>query len=244
MPDYRDEWTWKLATGKTFAEVGGLWRTLSEKVTVAALAGATSVAMIDNIDPLGQGVWWPAFDKRCAELGVSGVKKYAVSIDNPQVRDIVGAYDVVHCSGVLYHCPNPILTVGNLLSITNEWLLLSLVVMPPVITNSAGTIRMSSDSAYLVPTLSATNHAIFSEHCRVTYGSAMGLDAPAKTWFFADGTPDYAPWWWLWTSSYVKKMLECFPIEVVFEGPLSGSAAHFFACRKTGRELPKNMSPF
>ena len=59
----------ELVPGKTFVEVGGLWGTVNETVTVAIQAGARAATMID-MHPR-ESEWWTKFDARCAELGVA-----------------------------------------------------------------------------------------------------------------------------------------------------------------------------
>jgi hypothetical protein len=44
-----EQWIAASVQGKSFAEVGGLWGTVNERVTVAARCGAAETAMIDVI---------------------------------------------------------------------------------------------------------------------------------------------------------------------------------------------------
>jgi hypothetical protein len=53
----------------TFADVGGLWQTANEKVSVALKAGAASAALVD-ITPLDSPPWQHLHD-RMSSLGVS-----------------------------------------------------------------------------------------------------------------------------------------------------------------------------
>ncbi|WP_407525533.1 hypothetical protein [Methylobacterium oryzisoli] len=45
--DHRNDVIAKIVQGKSFAEVGGLWGLVNEKVSVAHDAGATDLCMID-----------------------------------------------------------------------------------------------------------------------------------------------------------------------------------------------------
>ena len=56
-------WVQDLVKDKTFADVGGLWNTINEKVTVASLAGAHEVTMIDLMH--NKSHWWDKFDEKC-----------------------------------------------------------------------------------------------------------------------------------------------------------------------------------
>jgi hypothetical protein len=113
------EWIGTHAKGRTFADVGGLWGTKNERVSVALRGGAAAAAMIDSM-PLDREEW-RQFDERCAGLGVSGYQKFQVNLDDPDLVAKVGTYEVVHCSGVLYHCPNPVYSAAQLARLTREF---------------------------------------------------------------------------------------------------------------------------
>jgi hypothetical protein len=65
-----EQWVAESVQGKSFAEVGGLWGTVNERVTVAARAGAAETAMIDVIPP--EDELWTLFRERAATFGVTG----------------------------------------------------------------------------------------------------------------------------------------------------------------------------
>ena len=68
----RKDWIERAVPGRTFAEVGGLWGTVNEQVTVAAKAGARAVTMIDVAPDGGpEGYLWDRFRERCRQEGVS-----------------------------------------------------------------------------------------------------------------------------------------------------------------------------
>ena len=95
---HRQEVIRELCPGKTFADVGGLFGTVNEMVTVAMLAGAREATMID-FQP-AKNWQWPLFHERCRELGVSGYHSVVGDICNDRLVDDVGRFDVTHCSGV------------------------------------------------------------------------------------------------------------------------------------------------
>src|SRR5271154_5009100 len=97
--DLRDEYVARVVSGKTFGEVGGLWGTINEKVSVAHQNGATALTMID-IQPPG-GELWRKFDGRMADLGIANVRKISRDICQINEGDVLEPFDVVHCSGVL-----------------------------------------------------------------------------------------------------------------------------------------------
>ena len=55
MRDVRDTYIRQVVAGKSFADVGGLWGTVNEKVSVAHAYGARALTMID-VSPARQRV--------------------------------------------------------------------------------------------------------------------------------------------------------------------------------------------
>jgi hypothetical protein len=72
MSDPRDEFISRVVKGKTFADLGGLWGAVNEKVSVAHKAGATRLTMIDRITKQEED--WRLFHERCRNLGVPEVE--------------------------------------------------------------------------------------------------------------------------------------------------------------------------
>ncbi len=199
MADHRNSFIESIAPGKSFLEVGGLWGEVNEKATVAFAAGATEIGALDIWKEDSE--WWQRFRNRCAAFGLKGVKETIGSIDNVDVIGRVGVYDIVHCSGVLYHCPNPFLTLSHLRQLTSEYFLLATAVMPPLIENSEGRVEFGADSALLVPCLTDERRGVVSKYITQAYGGgAYGVHTPIDDWFFRGDEPNYGPWWWLWTG--------------------------------------------
>lgn len=211
----REEWIRKAAAGKSFAEVGGLWGTVNEQATVAALAGATSTTMIDvaPMDPgEGEDDLWQPFRERAASLGVTDVACVEGSIDDPETAQRVGSFDVVSCSGVIYHCPQPLHTLRQLRAITRETLILGTTTMPETVSNSAGTVSVEPGSALLGPALTQSQRAVLGEWLREVGGvQAFGINHPMGTDWALD---DYDPWWWLFTRDHVAALLRVSGFEV------------------------------
>src|SRR4051794_20843932 len=117
----RKEWIERVAAGRTFAEVGGLWGTVNEQGTVAAKGGAREVRMIDVAPDGGEaGYLWDRFRQRCADEGVESYRCVRADVNAPGVAGRVGTYEVVHCSGVVYHCPEPLYSIRQLAAITSD----------------------------------------------------------------------------------------------------------------------------
>ena len=78
---------------------------------------------------------------RCAELGVTGYDSIVGNITDHDAPRTLGLYDVVHCSGVIYHVPDPFTMLRNLYMITNKHLILTSMVVVPPIHGKAGSIE-------------------------------------------------------------------------------------------------------
>lgn len=211
----REEWVASAVAGKTFAEVGGLWGTVNEQVTVAALAGATATTMIDvaPTDPKeGTEDLWQLFRERAASRGVTDTEFVQGSIDDPAVAERVGTFDVVSCSGVIYHCADPLHTLRQLRSITRETLVLGTATMPETVSTSAGTVSVEPGAALLVPAMTQSQRAVLGGWLHEVGGvQALGVNYPMETDWALD---DYGAWWWFFTRDYVATLLKMAGFEV------------------------------
>ena len=202
----REQWVSTAAASKSFAEVGGLWGTTNEQATVAARAGATATTMIDLPPSDGSDEdLWKLFRERAASLGVTDTTCVQGSIDDPETVQRVGSFDVVSCSGVLYHCPDPLHTLRQLRAITRETLILGTASMPETVTSAAGTVSVEAGAALLVPALTQSQRAVLGQWLREVGGDqALGVNYPMQTDWDLD---DYGAWWWFFTRDYVATLL-------------------------------------
>jgi SAM-dependent methyltransferase len=209
----RAQWVAAAAAGKSFAEVGGLWGTVNEQVTVAAQAGATSTTMID-VEPSDESDEdpWRLFHERAASLGVTDTTCVVGSIDDPETVQRVGSFDVVCCSGVIYHCPEPLRTLRHLREITRETLILGSATIPETVSSSAGTMSVEPGAALLVPAMSQSQRAVLGQWLRAVGGvEALGVNYPLQTDWALE---DYTAWWWCFTRDYVAALLRIAGFEV------------------------------
>lgn len=196
-----------LTEGRTFAEVGGLWGTVNEACSIALRSGAREVTMIDITLP-GTPLW-KRFEERCpAATCVVG------DICDHTLAERVGRFDIVYCGGVLYHVPSPINAIHNLLSITSERLMISCAVVPNVISNSVGELRIHPGEYLFIPTLGAKRLAIVQEYFRSErrLDTVGGITRPGR--FVKDGHVNYAPWWYLFTAGTLTDMCRLFDADV------------------------------
>jgi SAM-dependent methyltransferase len=198
--DPRDEYIGRVVKGKSFADIGGLWGTTEEKVTIAHKFGATSLAMVDIQPPNNE--LWKAFKERCNSLGVvkvecivQDIQKWAET-DPPQ-------YDVVHCSGVIYHIPNPIRALAALRKMTREFLILTSAVISTHVASDEGILVIPESAILFIPALRERELDIVKSYWERFVGEgALGLTRPLDEW----KDWNYGAWWWLFTVNSLKSM--------------------------------------
>jgi hypothetical protein len=218
------------AGGLSFIDVGGLWGTLNEKVSAAALVGARSVAMAD-IQPLATDLW-DELRNRCTSLGVSDYRELCVNLDDPDLHGKVGSYDFVHCAGVIYHAPSPLFSIGQLRRITGRYLLLGSMVVPEQVTNAAGAVDFSGGMLLLLPAMDEARRAVMRQHfndsgIRIAHINGMEADP-----FWVGGLPSYSPWWWLYTARTLRAMVEVSGFKVLAQAPdWNGRVSYCFSER-------------
>ncbi len=204
----RKRWLSELVPDKTFADIGGLWGTVNEKVSVAVQGGAREATMVD-VCPLSHKNW-QAFRERCKELGISKYRGVSADICSDRVAKQLGSFDVTHCAGVLYHAPDPIRAIGNLAAMTREWFILSCMVVPERIENRFGTVELTGGQCLLVPVLSEKQRRILGQHFDERRIKAGGLTGRSEKFVKPNGQPHNGPWWWLFSAETVIAMCEMF----------------------------------
>jgi 2-polyprenyl-3-methyl-5-hydroxy-6-metoxy-1,4-benzoquinol methylase len=206
------EWVKRYSAGKTFADVGGLWGTINEKVTVAAKAGASAVTMIDTLGK--HEIWWEKLDQRCEAEGVKPYSAIMANIDSPDIFQTTGTFDVVHSNGVLYHCPNPIHTISQLAKLTRDILIIGSSIIPCQISNSKGSISLENSSALLVPALTDSQKEIITQHFVEAGGNflAAGINHHVDDW---DPAKTYGNWWYLFTDGFIEGLLKVHRLRIL-----------------------------
>lgn len=203
MSDPRDVYIQQVVRGKSFVDVGGLWGTVNEKVSVAQSAGARSLAMID-VTPLGHELW-QAFEERRQALRIPEVR--CVSGDVQQLVESADdlQFDVVHCSGVLYHLPDPFRLLVALRKLAREYLILSSAVTATRVEGEAGVLDIPQAAALFVPALREREREIVRGYWqRFVGGTALGLTSDIPVW----NPDDFGPWWWLPTTAALTALCE------------------------------------
>lgn len=236
----RDGWIRSLVPGRTFADIGGLWGTVNEKVSVAALAGAAATTMVD-VQPAG-GKWWQLFDQRCAGLGVGGYARVCADICRPGAARELGRFDVVHCSGIMYHVADVFGFLRNLFRITGGHLLLTSMVVPPRIRNLSGSLHLPGGALLSVPAMDARARAVLARHYDLLNVNIPDLTGPAPCYVEERLRFRTGPWWWLYTPETMKALVRILPFEVMDEGWVSPGRTYALLLRavRTGKQ-PRSM---
>jgi hypothetical protein len=190
----------QVVQNKSFADVGGLWGTVNEKVSVAHRNGAASLTMID-VSPLDHSLW-KAFHSRMEQLNVPDVQCISANALDLSTRQPKLQFDVLHCAGVLYHLPNPMKLLSSLHAATAEYLILSTSVTATVVENEEGRLEIPSAAALFIPALRSDEQAIL----RADWAPFVGDHAAGLTQDTRWSPDDFGPWWWLPTIECLKSM--------------------------------------
>lgn len=222
----------RLAPGGSFADIGGLWGTVNERVTTALLAGATEAAMVD-VTPLDHPLW-EAFAARCAERGLDPARcrRIHAALEDPDLPERLGGRrDLIHCSGVLYHCPDPFGALRQLTRLSRRHVVLGCATVPERIENEAGTVTLGDGVVVAVPALSGRAKAVFQRHFAALGMPVHNVNRPEPSpWRWPDGRWNYAPWWWLWTGATLRAMAEAAGLRVREMHETRPGRAHLLVC--------------
>lgn len=185
----------RLAPGRTFLDVGCMWNAHGRYAFHALDSGATEAAGIDLMAPT------PEFE---AEQGrrPNRVRFIRGDLHDPHVLAQAGRAEVVFCSGVLYHSPNPLLTLERLREACLDTLILWTATIPEVPGISNGTV--------FFPHLPDRDRRLYSG--RWTPARMAGLDDEFRR------EAGYANWFWGLTRSAVVSMCRSAGFEVQASG--------------------------
>lgn len=202
--DPRDRFIKYIVKDNSFVDIGGLFGTINEKVSVAHQYGASSLSIIDSMpinDPL-----WVSFFERTKNLA----KPIYCMPQN--YMEVNLQFDVVHCSGVIYHQPDFYGSIEKLHKMSNKFVIVSSVVIPEHIVTKSGSLTINE--FLYVPDLSVNDLNILSEYWIKNTGAnnAIGINTPSNF------TPNnLAAFWWMPTISYFKKTVEQIGLHVLDE---------------------------
>jgi hypothetical protein len=195
----RQRWIVTHAPGKSFIDVGGQLFLLGGRAFAAEEAGASAVTLLDAGEPFDE--WYAERERRGSQIRfVQG------DVHDPvTVQERAGPHDVVWCTGVIYHSPDPFGLLEQLRGITREYLYLGSHTIPEIPGVAQGCVfypYLDDDSrqAYTRP------------HWGDTKG-AWGIGTPfVETPMYGHGN-----FWWGITPSALRAMLKAARFEVVEE---------------------------
>jgi hypothetical protein len=225
MSDPRDLFIARVASGKSFVEVGGLWGTVAEKVSVAHKAGASHVAMFD-VTPEGEELW-TKFHHRLREQGVPSCECYVGDIAAYRGR----RYDVTHCAGVLYHHPNPMEIITGLRRMTAGHLVLTSCITQTTIENAEGRMEVPESGVLFIPALTDRERRILTAYWSTFGVQAEGITNPCGYRLSEVNATDMGPWWFLPTAQAMRSMVRVCGFEVEDEISWWNNNAHTLLCR-------------
>ena len=218
--DQVDEWIAQRVRGLSFVDIGGIGvKGTNERASWAQRQGASAVAMAD-FEPFSHREWqhWHGEIKR---IGVTGIKEYEeTNIDDPALLDLLGQWDMVHSTGILYHVPNPIHTLLNLRRLVRRYLIVNTVIVPEIIENTAGRLCFPASSVALFAALRGSERAVLAQHYADQFGLPLDELAPernegASMPYLVGDRPSYYPYWWVFTKPSFEVTLEMLRMRVL-----------------------------
>jgi hypothetical protein len=209
-----DRWIADIVPNRSFVDVGGIGvNAVNERVTFAAQAGASKVAMAD-IRPFDY-YEWNIFNKKCADAGLDDVARYEhVDIADSSLSTKLPRFDVVHCTGIFYHLPSPVSAFENLQSVVGRYLIVNTVTVPERIETASGSLTFSGNVALFLPGMSDRERRILAQHYDGRYSWAVDDVAPplerqaqAKMPYRVDGRFSSWPYWWLMSDDCFRSLI-------------------------------------
>jgi len=177
------------AASSSFLDVGCMWKVNGAYSFHALASGASRVTGID-INPAT-----PEFEARNRAEG-DRVRFVQADLNDPELPGRVGTSDVVFCSGVLYHVPDMLFSLGQLRRLCGRTLIL---------TTASVTERETPNAAVFLPYMDSAAR------------EALNFPGPyRKRGLDSDILPErgYANWIWLPTASCLRSMLRFGGFEV------------------------------
>lgn len=204
-PLVREELVRRHAPGRSFADVGCMYGANGSIAFLAEESGATAVTAFDAMEET------PEYLAEHSRRG-SSVRFVRGDLHEPGA---IGEHDVVWCSGVIYHAPNPLLTLERLAAGARELLIVGSHTIPEV--------PGLAQACVFYPRLGGADRA---EYAAVWPCNSVGIATPY------DERPEmsYANYWWGITPSALRAMVEVQPFRVVEE--LSEPFATYVVARR------------
>lgn len=171
-----------------------MWNVNGQIAFLAEQSGATTVTGLDVMRSTDE--FTTEHTRRS-----SVVRFIQGDLHDPATVSEVGRHDVVWCSGLLYHSPNPVLALERLRSITGQYLILATETIPEVPGLAQATV--------FYPGLPDGDR---EAHASARPGAvALGINTPFER------SQSYGAWWWGFSRSAVTAMVRSGGFEVIEE---------------------------
>lgn len=213
-----NNWIQQTVKDKKFADLGGLWGLVNEKVSVAHKAGASECSMWDQMCP--EHGCWLEYRDRLINLGIPTQKEKTFDIMDSQHVKGTSPVNVLHCSGVIYHIPNYFEFMVNIEKMTTEYLILGSTTIP--------------DHFGMLPQwgLSDFQRSELKRHFQHLGQLTPGLLSVVQPSPICEDVKNYTPWWWFFTKEYLYNLLVDFGWNVLDCQETWEDRAHSFLCVK------------
>ncbi|MGI8624371.1 MAG: class I SAM-dependent methyltransferase [Solirubrobacteraceae bacterium] len=192
----RVSWIAEHAGGRSFVDVGGMLFLIGGRAFTAEEAGATDVTLLDAADE------WDVWAQERERRG-SSVRFVQGDVHDPVTLERVGVHDIVWCTGVLYHSPDPVLMLNRLRQITREYLFLGSHSIPELPGVEHGCV--------FYPYLDDDSRAAYRRPHWGDTTDAWGIGQP----FVETPMLGHGNFWWGFSPSALVAMLRTARFEVV-----------------------------
>jgi len=185
--DIRAELIKKYAFEKSFADIGSMWRVNGSFSFLAEKSGAKKVISVDLYKT-------EEFINRKKELN-SRIEFIQGDIHQDETINKITPCDVIFCSGVLYHSPNPIQLLSQIKKICKETFILVTMVIPE--------ISGRKNTSVFYPFLSDNQKK---------YWNLPNTPISISDKYYTENP--YINWYWGFSPSCVESMLKCVNFEI------------------------------
>jgi SAM-dependent methyltransferase len=190
QPDIKVSLIKKYVSNKSFIDVGCMWGVNGFFSFLAEELGAKEVVAFD-IYPTTEEFNRLKHDRN------SNVKYVRGDINSKESMNILGKFDVVYCTGLLYHVPDPLYTLSRLKDISKDVLILGTHVIPE--------LNNIQNTAVFYPYLSEKQRDIWNLH----QGSQLAITESF------DPSQGYGNWMWGFSSSCLESMIKTIGFDII-----------------------------
>ncbi len=208
--DIRRYYIGKYSMDKTFIDVGCMWGVNGFFTFLAEELGAKESTGFDIYPQSDE------FRKMHAEKK-SKVKFVQGDINSKKDLDDLGKFDVVYCTGLLYHVPDPIYTLNRLRQISNDLLIIGTAIIPE--------INGIQNCAVYYPLLDEKQRKIWD----LKQGDQIAINSPY------DYKQGYGNWLWGFSESCLESMIKTSGFDIIEKSV--GKFYSYIVCRISKEEF-------